>query len=943
MSTIFISHSSADSRIAEELANWLKRQGHVSLFLDVDPEKGIVAGRSWERTLYRKLRACKAVIAICTDNYLTSHWCFAEIALARMEGKHLFALLADPLSETSKLPSILTEKQFINLRSNREEGLTRLQRGLREMDILGFSNDWNPAESPYLGLSSYQEKHAPVFFGREEEAIAGVELLERGAPGLIMTLGASGSGKSSLVRAGIIPRLRRDQDRWLIVEPLRPGRDPFYSLVDSLISTFRRYAPELRDEIGTKALLYERLKHWKEYQLRNSTDASPAVTGSTMTSDERIRTLLAQLEDLKQQPPERAAGGFMNFLDWTLEDLRRISQGNQATGTSTNNTLVDMLVSLCKHCAGEPRILLVIDQFEELLGHENLEHTHNDFMRLIRESIELPNSPIRVLSTMRSDYLDAFQQNAVMHNIDFESLSLGPVGEERLRRIIEVPAKLAAIELEPGLSERLVADTKSTDALPLLSFTLWVLWRDYRDDGEIRIAEYEKLGGLQGAIAREADALLNDENETPLREAFLLMARINDEGQYARRAVDWDSDDLQPIQHILDKFVERRLLVIRGDADTRTIEVAHEALFRSWQPLNRWLDENRAQLRLKQEISREASSWVQSEKPADNLWRGARLQQASALLSEGKLEGDEKEFVKRAVRRRKLRLGLTAGSAAAIFLSLAGLTLSARQAEEQKSVALTKVVEALSEADKERQNTRAAQKEAFTDFINVLQQMSLRDALRIMVPDGEPGEVFGEAPLISLKPPTSSDNIQTNTADDLMVIATLGDGRVFAVAHNGVLQSDSNNHTLLKHVLRWMSGYSAISKPVLYSVGHCEVVSLNSDYNLPEKLIREETGLDLFAIRDLDDTEKLNNSSALIIGNAWGELTDAEIQAVVSYVNNGGNLIMAGLLWSWEAYKNGSNFNPCSFQPESLAEGLAIEQDVYPMQALGQRLGITWK
>ena len=78
MSTIFISHSSQDIEIAREIERRLAMEGHHSVFLDIDPEKGIVGGRSWERTLYRKLRACRAVIALCTDHYLASHWCFAD-------------------------------------------------------------------------------------------------------------------------------------------------------------------------------------------------------------------------------------------------------------------------------------------------------------------------------------------------------------------------------------------------------------------------------------------------------------------------------------------------------------------------------------------------------------------------------------------------------------------------------------------------------------------------------------------------------------------------------------------------------------------------------------------------------------------------------------------------------------------------------------------------
>jgi hypothetical protein len=202
LSTIFISHSSSDNALASELGRRLEQQNHHSVFLDLDPEKGIVAGQSWEQTLYRKLRACRAVVALCTDHYLNSQWCFAELALARMEGKHIIALQVDPLSESSRLPAILTDKQLIDLRSNAEEGYERLWKGLEAQDLLGVAGEWDPKKPPYLGLIAYQEEHAPVFFGREDEARAGLELLSRGAPGLIMVLGASGSGKSSASAGG---------------------------------------------------------------------------------------------------------------------------------------------------------------------------------------------------------------------------------------------------------------------------------------------------------------------------------------------------------------------------------------------------------------------------------------------------------------------------------------------------------------------------------------------------------------------------------------------------------------------------------------------------------------------------------------------------------------------------------------------------------------------
>ncbi len=129
MSTLFISHSSNDESIAKEVKQQLAKQNHFSVFLDFDAEKGITAGQNWEQTLYRKLRACEAVIVICTYSFLSSKWCFAEVALARMESKRIFTLLFDSEIKNSELPSIMLDRQIIDMTGRRDLGYEKLWKG----------------------------------------------------------------------------------------------------------------------------------------------------------------------------------------------------------------------------------------------------------------------------------------------------------------------------------------------------------------------------------------------------------------------------------------------------------------------------------------------------------------------------------------------------------------------------------------------------------------------------------------------------------------------------------------------------------------------------------------------------------------------------------------------------------------------------------------------
>ncbi len=954
MSTIFISHSSKDNEAAKALNVLLEREGHTCVFLDLDPEKGIIAGKSWERTLYRKLRACRAVIALCTDDYLSSHWCFAEIALARMEAKPIFALLLDPLQANPKLPSILTEKQYIDLRPNPEEAYRRLWRGLNELELLGVVGGWDPKESPYLGLGAYQEKHAPVFFGRSDESRAGVELLDRGSPGLIMTLGASGSGKSSLVRAGIIPRLRRDPDRWIIVEPFRPQTNPFLELADALVRTYRRYAPDSTNRIGDVDLLCERLRVGF-----SGADESDDNGSSTLTQDERVQRLLVQLEDLHETPPDSAVGSFLNFLDWSVEDLRKIcdplSTINDSIASNGRTILTDIASDLLKLCERRnARVLIVVDQFEELLGTDMSCQYGDEFMALLRNSVESEGGPVMILATMRTDFLTAFQKDPVMSGVDFKSLSLGPVRADSLRKIIESPAKLGAIELGDGLTDRLLMDTQNSNALPLLSFTLWVLWRDFHDDGVLTLPDYEKLGGLQGAIGREADALLEKQDDIALRDAFLEMVRISEEGTYARKVANWDNERLLPVHSLLERFIDRRLLVSRTEGDSRLIEVAHEALFYSWPPLKAWLDEHRTEMLLSQQIAREAATWESNNRSSDILWRGGRLQQAKGLLEGKKLQGTDKEFIHKGLRRQSLMRATFSGIAISVFAGMAALTTWALQ---QRTEALRQediAIGLMDTAIKQEGIALKAKDDLNRQYAELVWELVNPPFLEAQTPGAQVGEVnviasdysTFEAEVFGAD---ASDQTQTAaTSNPTLIGRVVGGGNTIAIAHDGLISQDNESKLFLKNALSWLAdNKEGESEPITiaFTTGHCEVVSdskypTRPDFNLPLENI-SSWGYKIEPVNDLTSPGALTDTQVLIVGNAWASFTTEEIDAVETFSKSGGAMLLAGLGGSWSFYSTRPNeYNPCDWATDSDNRSVATQR--YPMNELGQRLGLEW-
>jgi WD40 repeat protein len=529
MSVIFISHSSKDNAIAEALRIWLESNGYTSLFLDFDPTEGIPAGKEWEQELYRKLRACRALVVICSSHSLSSCWCFAEIAFARSEGKPIFPIRVDAV----KLPPQLADVQVIDLHAGEEEWHLRMARGLSRAGLDPSTiHSWDPQRSPFPGLSSFEERDAAIFFGRENLIWEGLDRMRamrvhRG-PSMLLILGISGSGKSSLLRAGLLPRLRKNQVDWCVLSAFRPAPDPVSGLALSLSEAFTGRHPDGALPKYSSAGLRQTL----------ATATDPVTT---------LRDLLA--------------------------DLRRSLDREEAT------------------------VVMPIDQLEELLiGDAPSDPSNVAFLLILRGLLQGAAGAVLLVTTLRSDLLGLLQARTELVGLSFEQLLMSPMGPEAYAQAIEGPAALAGLRLESGLTQRIVADTGTDDALPLLAFTLQQLWERYgREDGVLTNDDYQKgLGGLAGAVQREADsvlraAALDELSMGRLHRAFLEMARIDDQGRVVRRPARWTSipPDLRPV---LERFVKARLLV--EGREEGSVEVAHEALLRHWSVLANWLAED---------------------------------------------------------------------------------------------------------------------------------------------------------------------------------------------------------------------------------------------------------------------------------------------------------------------------------------------------------------
>lgn len=584
MSSIFLSHSSKDNPIAEQVKARLFQMGHRSVFLDFDPADGIPAGRDWEKELYAKLRECRAVIVLCSHASMASRWCFAEITHAKALGKDVFPIKIDDCT----VDPILRGRQVIDATAGWDQAYQRLKKGLLAAGLdPNDLFDWDGTRPPDPGLMVFEEKDAAVFFGRDKEIRDGQALLNHlqqfGGPRLTLMLGASGSGKSSLMRAGLLPRLKRDQ-RWVVVEPFRPLHAPI-------------------DELAH--VLSERFSQNKQAGMGTPTDVASVRS--------RIRW--------DDQDTKQSVDAFLELL----KELREKAGAREAT------------------------VLLMIDQCEELLSL-GANKEGDRFLTFLRALLDHEDNHLLVLATLRSDFLGTFQDHQAMWGLRVETFPVPQMRVDDFAAVIEGPAKIAGLDLGPGLVQAMINDTMTSDALPLLAFTLRELYEEFGHDKKLTLEEYrDQLGRLDGCIARAAEAVLiakplSEEELLDLRTELLAMVQMNDRDQYAKQPVLWN--DLPDSSHeILERFVAARLLISGRAGKGRTLEVAHEALFRAWPRLAGWIKEDRENLFILRRAEIEAGEWERQGYDTKYLWHAERLKQLQGIVA-GRGDKSVKDLVR---------------------------------------------------------------------------------------------------------------------------------------------------------------------------------------------------------------------------------------------------------------------------------------------------------
>jgi energy-coupling factor transporter ATP-binding protein EcfA2 len=623
---VFVSYSRADWQHAAEIDSVLRAKGLRSFF----DRRNLAPGLPWVRALEQAIGAAKAVIVLIGPRGLGNTQQYErELALVRQSRNPAFPVVPVILPKTTTdrpfdFLNVLTWVDFSQVASvsDAPDELARLLTAVHGAPSPG--DMVREAICPYRGLDAFREEDSAFFFGRgsasEPESTIGQLMRKVGEHSFVMVVGRSGSGKSSLVYAGLLPALRHERDRFWNVLSLRPGPAPLRALAAA-------FNPRADDEGAA------------EYATKITNEAAKLRTGDPELLSHMIR-----------------------------EELDRAE--------------------------GKPdRLLLYIDQWEELYAQapsssdrERVAQHATDVNRFIDLLLTAERTaPVAVVATVRADFYDpliAHQEIRLL--LPTRQVLLGAMPRSELERTIVEPARKVGLAFDPpGLVQRILDEAGEDEGmLPLLEYALKETW-GLRKGDTMTADSYARSGGVREAIritAERAFGALSSEDQQAARQLFLRLVTPGEGKEDTRaRAVM----PLEPAQRkIVEQFAgpRMRLLVTGSDRAARpTVEVAHEALIRTWPRLRGWIDANREKLRARAAVLQAKADWEQNGKRSDMLLpAGLQLERARTLLADPDITTDDiKGFIDESERRTRRFAPLTLPLVAVVLFGLVFVVYSA--------------------------------------------------------------------------------------------------------------------------------------------------------------------------------------------------------------------------------------------------------------------------